>query len=54
MTRAHLEDQTDHLSKTNTASSRLSTIGQEMNNPSSLMYSNSQFRGLVIVHTLGI
>ena len=54
MIQAYLEDQTNHLSKTSIAWSGLRITGQKMNNPSSFMYCDGQFCGLVIIHILEI
>ena len=54
MNRAYLQDQTDHMSKTDIACFGLGTVGEKVDNPSSFIYGNRRFCGLGIIHTLGM
>ncbi len=54
MNRAYLEDQTDHMSKSNMGCFGLRTIGEKVDNPSSFIYGDRPFCGLGIIHILGI
>ena len=54
MNPAYLEDQTDHMSKTNMSCFGLRTTGEKVDNPSNFVYGDRRFCGLGIIHILGI
>ena len=54
MNRAYLEDETDHMSKTNITCFGLRTIGEKMDNPSNFMYGDGPSCGLGLIHILGM
>ena len=51
---AYLEDETDHLSKTNIICFGLGKVGEKMDNPSNFMYGDRPSCGLEINHILGM